>query len=162
MVEFVAAAGGCIGIWTVINRLTQEKLGSALLLPLPIDEEDTQWDLIQGDDLPDAEIEIGFLFKRSAWGKGYATEACSRLVRFAFEKTPLTEVVAVIDAKNTASRNVLMKCGLTYEGMRWAYAEECPGFRITREQWIERTVARADLGHVRRLSRYHVGGIRIM
>ena len=99
MVEFVAAAGGCIGIWTVINRLTQEKLGSALLLPLPIDEEDTQWDLIQGDDLPDAEIEIGFLFKRSAWGKGYATEACSRLVRFAFEKTPLTEVVAVIDPR---------------------------------------------------------------
>jgi len=131
-------AGGCIGIWCVIDRSTNEKLGNAFLLPLAVDEDDTNWDLVAGDDLPEGEIEIGYMFRKSAWGKGYATEASNRLLKFAFEETPLNEVVAVVDSKNTASRNVLEKCGMAFEGMRRAYAEQTPGFRITRQQWLER------------------------
>ena len=131
-------AGGCIGIWRVIDHAANEKLGNAILLPLPIDEDDTNWDLVAGDDLPDGEIEIGYMFKKPAWGKGYATEACSRLLRFAFEETPLEEVVATTDAENVASRRVLEKCGLVYEGMRRAYTVTCPGYRITRQQWLEK------------------------
>lgn len=130
-------AGGCIGIWCVIDRSTEEKLGTAILLPMPIEEEDTDWDLVVGDDLPDCEIEIGYLFKPSAWGRGYATEACRRLLKFAFEDSPLEEVVAVTDPDNTASQNVLRKSGLTEEGPRRAYASLCPGFRMTRRQWQE-------------------------
>ena len=101
-----------------------------MLLPLPIDEDDTNWDLLAGDDLPEGEIEIGYMFRKSAWGKGYATEACNRLLKFAFEETPLNEVVAVVDSQNTTSRNVVEKCGMAFEGMRRAYAEQCLGFRI--------------------------------
>ncbi len=129
--------GGCIGIWCVIDRVTQEKIGTALLLPLPVEEKDTNWDLVAGDDLPDGEIEIGYLFKTSAWGKGYATEACKRLLQFAFEDTGLQEVVAVTHPDNTVSQKVLRKSGLTAEGLRRAYAKDCPGFRITRGQWLE-------------------------
>ena len=129
-------AGGSIGIWCVIDRASSEKLGTAILLPMPIEEDDTNWDLVVGDDLPDAEIEVGYILKKSAWGKGYATEACRRLVRFAFEETPLQEVVATIDPENIQSRKVLEKSGLIYEDMRRAYAENCPGFRITRQQWL--------------------------
>ena len=131
-------AGGCIGIWCVVDRSTKEKLGTAILLPLPIEEDDTNWDLVVGGELPDCEIEIGYILKRSAWGKGYATEATSRLLKFAFEETPLEELVATIDPENTASQRVLEKCGLVHEGIRRAYAVECPGFRITRQQWLER------------------------
>ena len=127
--------GGAIGIWCVLDRASDEKLGSVFLLPMPIDEDDTNWDMVTGDDLPDSEIEIGFLLRRSAWGKGYATEAARRLVTFAFEATSLEEIVAVIDANNTGSQRVLEKCGLVHEGQRWAYAEFYPGFRITRERW---------------------------
>ena len=132
---------GCIGIWCIVERATQDKLGWALLLPLPIEEKDTNWDLVQGDALPDAEIEIGYLFKQSAWGKGYATEACTRLLRFAFEETGLDEVVAVTAPPNTASQNVLRKSGLRSEGLRRAYASDCPGFRITRSEWLARRAA---------------------
>ena len=135
--------GGCIGVWTVIDRMTQERLGEVFLTPLPIDADDTQWELIHGDDLPEGEIEIGFLFKRSAWGKGVATEACRRLLRFAFEETPLTEIVGVTEEGNTASANVLLKCGFRREGTRRAYAEQCPAFRITREQYLARSGGRA-------------------
>ncbi len=132
-------AGGCIGVWCAIDRATQEKLGTAVLLPLPIEENDTNWDLVAGDDLPDCEVEVGYILKKSAWGKGYATEACKRLLRFAFERTQLADVVAVTHPENTASQHVLRKSGLVDEGPRRAYATQCPGFRITRQQWSRRT-----------------------
>lgn len=129
--------GGCIGVWCAIDRSTQETLGTAILLPLPIEDADTNWDLVVGDELPDCEIEIGYMLKRSAWGNGYATEATKRLLKFAFEETPLEEIVATTDSENTASQRVLEKCGLVYEGMRLAYAVQCLGYRITRQQWLE-------------------------
>jgi len=132
-------AMGCIGVWCVTDRATQEKYGSAILLPLPIDADDTEWDLVVGDEIPDREIEVGYMFKKSAWGRGYATETSSRLLQFAFEVTPLDEVVAVTDPEHVASQNVLKKCGLIEEGTRRAYAEPCSGFRISRQQWLERS-----------------------
>lgn len=131
-------AGGAVGIWCVIEHGTREKLGTAVLLPLPIEEEDTNWDLILGDDVADCEIEISYLLKPSAWGRGYATEACTRLLRFAFAEARLDEVVAVTDPLNQASQNVLRKSGLIDEGMRRAYAGQAPGFRLTRRQWLEK------------------------
>ena len=113
-------AHGCIGIWCVIDREDDEKLGHAVLLPLPIEESDTNWDLVTGDDVPDAEIEVGYLFKQSAWGKGFATEACKRLLKFGFEDAPLQEIVAVTHPDNGASQNVLRKDGMVEEGMRLA------------------------------------------
>ena len=131
-------AGGRIGVWTVVDRLGQEKLGQAFLAPLPVEAEDTQWEEIRGDELPDGDIELGFLFKRSAWGRGLATEACRRLLRFAFEETPLTEIAAVIEVGNAASEKVLSKCGFVPEGTRRAYAEQRPAFRLTRDRFMAR------------------------
>lgn len=120
------------------GRLTQEALGEVFLAPLPVEADDTQWELIHGDELPDGDIELGYLFKRSAWGRGLATEACQRLLRFAFEETPLTEFVGIIDEGNAASEKVLLKCGFVAEGMRRAYAGQRPAFRITRDQFMAR------------------------
>ncbi len=128
--------GGCIGIWCVLDKETSEKLGTCVLLPMPIDEDDTNWDLVEGPDIPDCEIEVGYILKPSAWGKGYATEICKRLLKFAFEETPLEEVVACTDENNDKSQHVLIKCGLRSEGKRRAYGEQTPCFRITREQWL--------------------------
>ena len=128
--------GGCVGIWCVVDRAVGEKLGTAALLPIPIEEKDTNWDLVGGPDLPDQEIEIGYFLKPKAWGKGYATEIVKRLLKFAFEKTPLEEVVGVTDPHNEASKSVLLKSRFRYEGMRRAYASDCPGYRITRQQWL--------------------------
>jgi RimJ/RimL family protein N-acetyltransferase len=136
-------AGGRIGVWCVIQRETGEKLGTLALLPLPIEEDDTDWSLLQEDGYPDADIEVGYILKRSAWGNGYATEACCRLVQFAFEKTKLDEVVAVTDPRNAVSQKVLRKCGLRNEGLRRAYADECSAFRISRNQWMELQAASA-------------------
>ena len=128
-------AGGCIGIWCLIDKAAKEKLGTALLLPMPVELDDTDWNLVVGDQIPEGDIEIGYVLKKSAWGKGYATEACKRLLKFAFEESPLEEVVATIHEDNAASQKVLEKSGLINQGMVRAYADDIPGFRITRQQW---------------------------
>jgi len=133
--EVRRSGGGCIGIWTILDSETNEKIGSAILLPLPIEADDTDWSLLGRPEIPDGDIEIGYMFKPSAWGKGYATEAASRLLRFAFEETPLQEVVAVTDQENTNSQRVLRKIGLRDEGIRRAYKDDCSAFRITRSEW---------------------------
>lgn len=129
-------AGGCIGIWALTVKDIGEKIGTALLLPMPVEDDDTDWDLVQGDDLPDADIEIGYVLKRAAWGQGYATGACKRLLQFAFEESPLQEVVACIDPGNAASRNVLLKSGLRETGLIRAYTEMIPGFKLTKAEWL--------------------------
>ncbi len=131
-------AGGCIGIWCVMDLLTHEKYGTAVLLPLPIDVAEREWNSIAGEEVPDGDIEVGYKFKKSAWGRGYATETCCRLLKLAFEETPLQEIVAITHPDHTVSQSVLRKSGLIDEGLRQAYTEQCAGFRITRKQWQER------------------------
>ncbi len=129
-------ADGCIGIWCVIDRQTSEKIGSGVLLPMPIEEDDTNWDLVEGPDIPNCDIEVGYMLKKSAWGKGFATEICKELLQFAFTQTALIEVVATFNDDNVNSRNVLLKCGLKDMGRWQAYGEDSPCFRITKQQWL--------------------------
>lgn len=137
-------AGGRIGIWCISDRVDNEKLGTAILLPVPVESEKRDWGSIDEQSYPNAEIEIGYMFKSNAWGKGIATEACTRLLRFGFEATELEEIVATTDPENLASQKVLLKCGLRNEGLRQAYGTKLPGFRITRKEWASLNKAAAD------------------
>jgi [ribosomal protein S5]-alanine N-acetyltransferase len=129
------SGSGCIGVWCVTDRTTGEKLGTCALLPMPIEEEDTNWDLLGGEDIPDGDIEIGYFYRQAVWGKGIATEAASGLLKFTFEDSPLDAVYATFDDPNHASRNVLEKIGLEFESTRLAYAEMSDVFCITKEMW---------------------------
>lgn len=59
-------------------------------------------------------IEFGYTLARSRWGRGYATEAASACLRYAFERLGFTELVASVDALNVASQRVLEKIGFKY------------------------------------------------
>lgn len=128
-------AGGRIGVWTAVIKTTGEKIGYVVLIPLPIDLPDTDWTSVVPDRYPDAEIEAGYMFRPSAWGQGYATEACKRILQFGFEMTHLDQIVAVTDQENLASRQVLKKCGLRDDGIRDAYQDKVSAFSITRTDW---------------------------
>jgi RimJ/RimL family protein N-acetyltransferase len=137
MAHWVRRGGnGSVGIWCVTLTDSGEKLGSAALLPMPIDSKVTDWNLLVPGEMPDADIEVGYFLKPSVWGKGIATEACRRVVGCAFEDSPLAEVVATFDPGNTASRGVLLKAGFTDRGTRRSYGENGPDFRITRDEWL--------------------------
>ena len=128
---------GGVGMWCAKDKQTGEKLGTGALLPMPVEEKDTDFDLLVPGRMPDADIEIGYFLKPSAWGQGLATEISRRLLRFAFEETPLTEIVASFDPENEASRIVLIKSGFVDCGTRRCYGEDSPDYRIQRDDWLD-------------------------
>ena len=68
--------------------------------------------------------EVGYLFDRGVWGKGYATEAARAAVEYAFETLGRDEVISIARPDNLASRRVMEKVGLTYDGeTRWEARE---------------------------------------
>ncbi len=57
-------------------------------------------------------VEIGWRLARSAWGHGYATEAATAVLRFAFEELRLHEVVSFTAVENQRSRAVMERIGM--------------------------------------------------
>ncbi|MGI9232172.1 MAG: GNAT family N-acetyltransferase [Woeseiaceae bacterium] len=127
---------GCIGIWRISAQASAEKFGTIALLPMPVEEDDTDFSLVIPGQMPTGDVEIGYFLKRSAWGFGFATEACERVLRMAFEESPLAEIVATFEEGNIASRNVLEKAGFIDHGLMRSYGEDSPNYRITRDEWL--------------------------
>ena len=71
------------------------------------------------------EIDLGFRFKKNAWGKGFATEAAYASIRYGFYKLNLKRIVGRAEIDNTGSWKVLEKCGMTYIG-----DEEVDGYPV--------------------------------
>lgn len=61
------------------------------------------------------EMEIGYRLERSAWGKGYATEAAQAVRDYAFDTLNIQRLIAIVDPSNTASIRVAEKIGMRYE-----------------------------------------------
>lgn len=56
--------------------------------------------------------EIGWRLAASAWGRGYATEAATAVLAFAFDEIGLDDVVSFTYVGNDRSRRVMEKIGL--------------------------------------------------
>jgi len=91
-----------LGIWATIERASGRCLGMHVL------------NHIQGE----CHVQVGYRLFRDAWGRGYATEMSLALIRYGFLQLGLAEVVAITDPGNAASRRVLEKCRLRFEGLR--------------------------------------------
>jgi RimJ/RimL family protein N-acetyltransferase len=64
-------------------------------------------------DAAPGEVELGYRLRKSAWGKGFATEVSRALIRKGFTELGVQRVVAEAMAVNHASRRVMEKTGLT-------------------------------------------------
>lgn len=60
--------------------------------------------------------EIGYFIDPAEWGRGYATEACRKLVDIGFQKHGLNRLFGRCLVRNPASRSVLEKAGMSFEG----------------------------------------------
>ena len=58
-------------------------------------------------------LEVGYLFERKYWHKGYATEAAIACKNYAFEVLKADEVCTIIRDINTASQRVAVRNGMT-------------------------------------------------
>lgn len=102
------------------------------------------WFHLRPDEADTATLEIGYRLRRSAWGRGYATEGSRALVARAFLELGAERVTAYALAVHAASRRVMEKAGLRYVRTfhaDWPY--RIPGdeqgdveYAVTREAWL--------------------------
>lgn len=62
------------------------------------------------------EIDLGYRFIPSAWGKGYATESAAAVLQYGHEQLKLSKLIAHAHIDNIASQKVLEKIGMQYIG----------------------------------------------
>ncbi|MGL5083481.1 MAG: GNAT family N-acetyltransferase [Microcoleaceae cyanobacterium] len=98
------------GSWAVVNLENQEILGAILLVQLP----DNQGQLT-------TDYEIGWHFRKSSWGKGYATEAAQGIINYGFNTLNLAEIYAVVKPENHPSIRVTQRLGMTPLGLTNQY-----------------------------------------
>jgi RimJ/RimL family protein N-acetyltransferase len=60
-------------------------------------------------------VEVGWRLARSAWGKGYATEAGLAAVAVGFADAGLDEIVSFTSTTNSRSRAVMERIGMTHD-----------------------------------------------
>ena len=61
--------------------------------------------------------EVGYVLNPEYWGKGIATEALTRVLRFGFEELKLHRIEARFIQENERSLHVMEKVGMTFEGV---------------------------------------------
>ncbi len=93
------AAGVCMG--ALVHKTTDAVIGVAGLQPLG----------------STGYLEVGWWVMRAFQGQGLATEAGRALVAYAFDELDQSEVKAITLPGNLASRRVMEKVGMTYEGI---------------------------------------------
>jgi RimJ/RimL family protein N-acetyltransferase len=85
--------------------------------------------------------EIGYWVGRPYWGQGYATEAARRMVAFGFQELNLYRIYASYFTDNPASRRVMEKAGMRYEGtlrqhyLRFDHFHDVGFCGILRDEW---------------------------
>lgn len=62
--------------------------------------------------------EVGYVISPDYWGRGIAAEAVNALLNFAFCQLKMKRVEAKYMVENTASRRVMEKCGMSFEGIQ--------------------------------------------
>ena len=85
--------------------------------------------------------EIGYWIGVPYWGRGYATEAATEVIRYGFEECGLQRIFAGCFARNVASGRVLQKVGMQAEGtlrrhqLKWGELLDIAFYGILREDW---------------------------
>ena len=77
-------------------------------------------------------VEIGWRLAFAYWGNGYATEAGEAVVRAAFEKVGLAEIVSFATVGNRRSRRVMEKLGMSHDPADDFDHPLLPGHRLAR------------------------------
>jgi RimJ/RimL family protein N-acetyltransferase len=95
------------GFWAIFERATGEFVGE-------IGAADFRRDVSP----PIGDLETGWVLRRSAHGKGYATEALRTVLAWLDAKFPGKPSVCIIDPANEASLRVATKCGYEPIGSR--------------------------------------------
>ena len=86
------------GLWAVILKETGDFIGQCGLTMQPWKDQEV--------------LEIGYLFQRAHWHKGYAAEAAKACKKYAFEILKAPEVCSIIRNTNIPSQKAALRIGM--------------------------------------------------
>ncbi|KAA6453868.1 GNAT family N-acetyltransferase [Bacillus atrophaeus] len=89
-----------VSLWIAEDKRTGEFLGQCGIVPQKIGHE--------------VYMEIGYMFARRHWGKGYATETARGCLDYGFNACQYGKMIALIDPENTSSIRVAERIGMAY------------------------------------------------
>lgn len=92
------------GIWKVTEIDSGEYLGWVLVRPMHFFSDNPVFD----------EIELGWRFKQSSWGKGFGTEAAQAIADAIAVKPEVNAISAIADEDNYGSIGIMKKLGMEY------------------------------------------------
>jgi [ribosomal protein S5]-alanine N-acetyltransferase len=87
---------------------------------------------------------IGYWLGLDYWNKGYASEASRRLIDFGFDVLALERIEGEYFPENTASRRVMEKAGMQFEGIMRNYLQKDDMNKdngicaIIRQDWVKK------------------------
>ena len=84
--------------WVVALADTDEYIGECMLLKV----------------VDNYLAEIGYYFRRSYWGQGYAEEAANAVIAYCADNLHLSRLCATIDDRNERSKKLIKKLGFTW------------------------------------------------
>ena len=98
------------GLWKVIIKSSEEFIGWVLVRPMNFFTDNPELN----------NLELGWRFKKSSWGNGYATEAAVSIKEALLKNSLLdttndvTQLTAIAIEGNLASTNIMKKLGMKY------------------------------------------------
>lgn len=78
------------------------------------------------------ETEVGYLFGKPWWGKGYATEAAYASLGFAFTDLDMEQIIALVHPDNRGSIRVIEKIGMNFVDATQYFGMDVLRYRITK------------------------------
>ena len=92
------------GMWGVFTATNNKFIGWVLVRPMHFFSDNPQFH----------DLELGWRFKRSSWGQGYATESAQHVLSALANQTGITTFSAIAVTENHASINIMKKLGMQY------------------------------------------------
>ena len=92
------------GLWKVNLIENNEFIGWVLVRPMDFFSDDPQFE----------NLELGWRFLESSWGKGYATEAALSIMNALIDNKSATQFTAIAVSENLASIAIMKKSGMSF------------------------------------------------
>jgi len=106
------------GLWTVCEREKHEPIG------------------LCGFGLFEAETELIYKLFPAFWGRGYASEAATTCLAYAFQALQRDHIIAVTQEANQRSQRVLEKLGMRQRGTLWKWEALQRVYELSRTEWL--------------------------
>lgn len=88
-----------LGFWIALEKDTEHLMGTVNLNVFP----------------PLSIYHVGCHLKAAYWGRGFATELLSVLIRYGFEEKGLTEIHGIFETDNMVSKKLMTRLGFNHD-----------------------------------------------